>query len=521
MTDTIDVGTPDVQFSSIVISAVPAQITPVPPMTVEPPTQRSLALAQGRSRSNRPSWVVPYVRRAIALDALAALTAGLLAATLWFDGRVPITYLVIALASPLVWLVAIASSRGYERRYLGVGPEEFRSLARAAVRLLALTGFASYAMYADRPYLSRGFVLGFFPLALGLSLVLRYWLRQHLHRQRAQGKCLQRTLVVGRADSTEGVIHELQRSPSHGLHVIGACASRFDAEDPAATIVGVPILRGVADTLEAVDLVNAEVVVVSSHSELTSRELRRLSWGLEERDVELIVSPGILEVAGPRLSIRPAAGLSLLHVERPVVEGGRLLSKFVFDRVVAFVIALLILPVMLLVGLAVKLGSPGPVFFRQTRVGARGQTFSMLKFRSMVVDAEQRLDDVASDGNDGNGVLFKQRHDPRVTRVGQFLRRYSLDELPQLINVLRGDMSLVGPRPPLPAEVELYEPDAIRRLRIRPGLTGLWQVSGRSNLTWDESLRLDLRYVDNWSMMLDLQILWRTARAVLKGDGAY
>lgn len=281
------------------------------------------------------------------------------------------------------------------------------------------------------------------------------------------------------------------------------------------------MLGSVQESLDAVDLVDAEVVVVASHPDMTGPELRRLSWGLESRDVELIVSPGIMEVAGPRLSIRPAAGLSLLHVERPAVKGGRLFGKIIFDRVASVLIAVAILPVMLLVALAVKLDSHGPVLFRQIRIGARGEPFTMLKFRSMVPDAEAQLSVVVADGNDGNGVLFKQREDPRVTRVGRFIRRFSLDELPQLLNVLRGDMSLVGPRPPLPTEVEGYEPDAVRRLRVKPGLTGLWQVSGRSDLSWEDSLRLDLRYVDNWSMFLDLQILWKTARAVLARRGAY
>jgi exopolysaccharide biosynthesis polyprenyl glycosylphosphotransferase len=303
---------------------------------------------------------------------------------------------------------------------------------------------------------------------------------------------------------------------------VAACTSSLDldAEEPSS-VIGVQMLGSVRTALDAVDLVDAEVVVVASHSEMTGPELRRLSWGLESRNVDLVVSPGIIEVAGPRLSIRPAAGLSLLHVERPTVDGGRLLGKIIFDRVMSVLISLLILPVALVVALAIKVDSRGPVFFRQDRIGARGEPFEMFKFRSMVVDAEARLADVSAQGNDGNGVLFKQRNDPRVTRVGQFIRRYSLDELPQLINVLKGDMSLVGPRPPLRSEVEGYEPDAVRRLRVRPGLTGLWQVSGRSDLSWDESLRLDLRYVDNWSMILDLQILWRTARAVLRGSGAY
>jgi exopolysaccharide biosynthesis polyprenyl glycosylphosphotransferase len=233
-----------------------------------------------------------------------------------------------------------------------------------------------------------------------------------------------------------------------------------------------------------------------------------------------VVSPGIVEVAGPRLSIRPFAGLSLLHLERPVLRGSRRVFKVLFDYAVAAALVVALSPVMLFLAGLIRCTSRGPALFRQTRVGTRGREFTVYKFRSMVTDAEARLCELAHQ-DEGNGVLFKMRSDPRVTRVGNLLRRYSLDEIPQLLNVLRGNMSLVGPRPPLPSEVAGYSADEIRRLRVRPGMTGLWQVSGRSDLTWEESLRLDLRYVDNWSMSLDLSILWRTFRAVIKGSGAY
>jgi exopolysaccharide biosynthesis polyprenyl glycosylphosphotransferase len=255
---------------------------------------------------------------------------------------------------------------------------------------------------------------------------------------------------------------------------------------------------------------------------MSGQALRRLSWALEERDVELIVSPGIIEVAGPRLSIRPVAGLSLLHLERPSASGGRMLGKAVFDKALGALLLLAASPLLLVSAAAVKLSSRGPVFYRQTRIGIDGAEFKMIKFRSMVVGADTQQQALRNLNLDqGNGMLFKMHDDPRVTRVGKILRRLSLDELPQLINVLRGTMSLVGPRPPLPEEVAAYSDDATRRLKVKPGVTGLWQVSGRSDLTWEESLRLDLRYTDNWSLALDISILWRTFRAVLKGAGAY
>lgn len=468
----------------------------------------------------RNDWARAYIRRAAALDGLAALLAGLTAIVV--TGVVPLgsatpgPYVAILLLVPFAWVGAVLQSHGYDRKVVGVGADEFRALPRAAVRFLALSAFISWIAYDERPYVSRFVMMTFFVALLVFSLMLRYAVRQHLHSGRWRGQHLSRTVVVGRADAVLTLIQDLQREPVHGLRPVGACAAG-DLEP----LDGIHVESGVHSVLESIDRLEADAVVVASPSEMTGQELRRLSWELEERGIELIVAPGIMEVAGPRLSIRPAANLSLLHVERPALHGSRALAKTAFDRAVAAVLVVVALPVLVVTAVAIKLDSDGPIFFRQKRVGAEGQSFGMLKFRSMVVDAEAQLAGLRAQADDGNGVLFKLHNDPRVTRVGAFLRRYSVDELPQLLNVLKGEMSLVGPRPPLQHEVDDYEPDAVRRLRVRPGLTGLWQVSGRSRLSWDESLRLDLRYVDNWSMMLDLQILWKTARAVFRGDGAF
>ncbi|SNV25160.1 Putative colanic biosynthesis UDP-glucose lipid carrier transferase [Dermatophilus congolensis] len=217
---------------------------------------------------------------------------------------------------------------------------------------------------------------------------------------------------------------------------------------------------------------------------------------------------------------RPSTNLSLLHIERPAAARRSAILKGFMDCSLAALLLFLLSPLMVVIAVAIKISDPGPVFFRQQRVGVRGKFFWIFKFRTMVVDAEKRLEALEA-RSDGNGVLFKMKDDPRITKIGHFLRRYSLDELPQLINVLIGDMSLVGPRPPLAREVEQYEPDALRRLHVKPGMTGLWQVSGRSDLSWEESLRLDLRYVDNWSPMGDLHILFRTFSAVFTSSGAY
>jgi exopolysaccharide biosynthesis polyprenyl glycosylphosphotransferase len=339
-------------------------------------------------------------------------------------------------------------------------------------------------------------------------------------RRRLVGLDTQPTVIIGNARSVGPMIREIKRAPEQGLRVVAACVSGLElGGDLPSEVEGVPVFGYPDEAMSAVDLFDAEVVAVSSDPDLHGPELRRLAWSLEEREVDLVVSPGLLGVAGPRLSIRPAAGMPLLHVERPVMSGARRAFKRAVETALTVVLVLFALPVLMVITVAIRLDSTGPVLFRQKRVGARGTEFDMIKFRTMCADAEARLAELQRDA--GNDVLFKMKDDPRITRVGKVLRRFSLDELPQLINVLRGEMSLVGPRPPLPREVEAYEPDAVRRLRVKPGLTGLWQVSGRSDLSWDESLRLDLWYVDNWCLALDLQILFRTARAVLRGSGAY
>ena len=251
-----------------------------------------------------------------------------------------------------------------------------------------------------------------------------------------------------------------------------------------------------------------------------ARELRELSWQLEGTGVDLLVAPAITDVAGPRIHIRPVAGLPLLHVDEPTFGGPRRVAKAVLDLTLALVLLVLLLIPSLLVALAVKLDSRGPVLYRQERVGRDGTTFPMWKFRSMRVGADQELTELQR-LNDADGPLFKLQQDPRVTRVGAFLRRHSLDEIPQLLNVLLGTMSLVGPRPSLQAEVDRYPAQLRRKLYVKPGMTGLWQISGRADLSWDEAVRLDLYYVENWSVALDGLILWKTLAAVVRGRGAY
>ena len=330
------------------------------------------------------------------------------------------------------------------------------------------------------------------------------------------GRCIDRVLVVGHAGPVADLVSQLEREPYCGLKVVGLCVP--DAEAERAERETGKVYAGFDGAGEAAVDAGADVVAVTAASEMVGPALRRLSWQLANHDISLAVAPGLMEVAGPRLHIRPVAGLPLLHVEHPRLDGVSRLCKGLFDRVLAGVALTLLLPVLVVIGMLVRVTSQGPAFFRQRRVGQGGQTFTCLKFRTMVADAERRLHEVAHLNRHPDGPLFKIMGDPRVTPLGLFLRRYSLDELPQLFHVLTGRMSLVGPRPPLPDEVAAYTDEVRRRLLVKPGLTGLWQISGRSNLSWDESVRLDLRYVENWSFALDLLILKKTIECCDEGD---
>jgi len=479
------------------------------------------------ARVARPTshWASAYLRRVLGIDVLAVLGASALGYLVRFDHTVvllhPVQHLAMLGLMPVVWLASLVLFRAYETRFMGLGSEEFDRVLRASVFTLAALATFSWAFKLE---IARGYVVIALPLGTAALLFMRYLLRQHLHRQRRRGHGMQQVIVVGHEQGAVDLVRQLVRSSYHGMAVAGVClppgVSASTDEQAALAAMGVPVLGGFDDVAEVSAREAIDAVAVLPTPELDGRALRRLAWALEETHAELYVAPAITEVFGPRLAIRPVSGLPLLHLERPQLSGLGRICKGTFDRVSAAAGIVLLAPVLLAVALAVRLDDGGPVFFRQERVGLEGRGFAMLKFRTMVVDAEARLSSLAST-DEGNGVLFKMRSDPRVTRVGRVLRRLSLDELPQLFNVLVGQMSLVGPRPPLAREVAVYEHDARRKLLVKPGLTGLWQVSGRSDLDWDESVRLDLRYVENWSFALDMMILWRTLGAVVRSRGAY
>lgn len=377
-------------------------------------------------------------------------------------------------------------------------------------------GTVSWALKLE---VARGFIVLALPLATVLTLLHRYARRSWLHRRRREGQFQRTMMIVGHRGGVAALHDQIARSAHHGYRVVGCCLTSDEGHAMPESFHGLPVLGDHDTVATVVREYEIDAVAVLPSRELDGPALRQLGWALEDTEAELLLAPAVTEIVGPRVTIQPLCGLPLLHMERPELRGVRRLIKETFDRSAAALGLLMILPMMLGIALAVRLTSHGAILFRQERVGRDGRHFSMLKFRSMVQGAHVMPALVLD--NDGNGVLFKLRSDPRVTAVGRTLRRYSLDELPQLINVIKGDMSLVGPRPPLPAEVEQYGDDMLRRFLVKPGLTGLWQVSGRADLSWDDSVRIDVRYVENWSLMFDFMILWKTVGAVYRGPGAY
>nr|WP_243418347.1 sugar transferase [Actinomycetospora cinnamomea] len=408
-------------------------------------------------------------------------------------------------------LAGLTAYRAWERGVLGQGAEEFNRVLRgtaAAAIVLALAGMA-FKVEDVRPW-----IFGVIP-ATGAGLLLgRYAVRRVLHRARREARCMSPVLVVGSEAAIADLVARTRRVPHHGWTVVAACTSTGAGE-----IAGVPVVGDLDDVARHVHELGIEVVAVAPTPGWTPKRLHSLAWDLEGAGVELVVDPGLMEVTGPRLHVAPVDGLPLLRLTEPRWGGPARIAKNLVERVVAGALVLLLAPVFLTLAVLIRRDG-GPVFYRQERIGRAGQAFRMIKFRSMVVDADRQVAQLVAT-NEGAGPLFKMKHDPRVTRVGRFLRRLSLDELPQLFNVIGGSMSLVGPRPPLQREVATYTEDALRKLLVRPGMTGLWQVNGRSDLTWEESVRLDLRYVENWSPFLDVSILWKTVGAVFRGRGAY
>ena len=483
---------------------------------------------QTERTSTTIDWRRSYARRLLWSDLFVVAWAVFGAQLIWFGIDAPkvsvpeqlttftVNYTLISIALGAMWMIALTSGGTREHRIVGSGPDEYKRVANSSLQLFGLVAIIGFAFQIQ---FSRGYLLVALPAGLVVLIIERWLWRQWLRSVRMIGEYSALCVVVGTSDSIDDIAGVLKRQPGTGYHVVAACTST-----PGVPVHLLPE-SGVSpiDELQSVIAESGAdtVIMVGGHG-LSPREVRELSWSLRPDEQHLVMVPNLIDVAGPRIHTRPVAGLPLVHVETPRYVGAGRFAKRAFDIVGALFAIVLLSPLLLAAAIAVKVSSRGPLLFRQERVGLQGKTFRMIKFRSMVVDAEARLQALLDAQRDaGNEVLFKMQNDPRVTPVGRIMRRFSIDELPQLFNVLGGSMSLVGPRPPLPREVETYDEAAHRRLLVRPGLTGLWQVSGRSSLSWEESIRLDLYYVENWSLMGDIVLLWRTLKAVVARDGAY
>ncbi|WP_374775897.1 sugar transferase [Streptomyces sp. NBC_01310] len=485
------------------------------------PAQRVARAAQesvvpARRLGDKARWYRPA---AVAADFFgAALPVGLV-----FDAAQQVRPLSCALAAAVAWTGVQALRRRYSPRVLG----ESRGVLPVVHDWLILIGVLAVARVVTEEATPRLAALGALLPALLITVACHKLTYRHLSAARREAQAVSRVLVIGEPDAAEDVIAHLAARTDHPYVVVGVVpvgggsvvsgvpvAARLDAA--ASEAAG----GDAAAVLGAVRSHHADLVLVAPGVRITGERLRRVAWALHDAGLELAVFPGLVEVSVKRLETLSAGGLAVLRVAPPVSRGVQTVLKSALDRAGAAAGLLVLSPLFLGIVLAIRFGSRGPAFYRQQRIGRDGVPFVMWKFRTMVVDAEA-LKAELSGANENDGLMFKMRRDPRVTRVGRLLRRTSLDELPQLVNVLTGDMSLVGPRPPLPEEVAQYDEVELRRLTVRPGMTGLWQISGRSDLSWDETIQLDLQYVDNWSFTSDVDVMGRTLRAVVDGRGAY
>ena len=474
----------------------------------------------------RAGWRDAYARKLLIVDTCVVVAAVAIAYWLRFSvlpvqGYTALDYPVVSAFIAGGWLLALAICRSRCPRIIGAATEEYR---RICVATLSVFGAIAIVSMLFKLEIARGYLIIALPLGIvGLTLGRVFARRVIVAGRRKHGTYMTSVLAVGDVRAVRGLAQSLARDGASGYAVVGACITGEYARDvlDVPGIGRIPVYGDETTVVDAVARAQADTVALTATERLGPRGIRDLSWDLERVNVDLVVSPGMADVAGPRLIMRPVAGLPLIHMEKPQYNGTKRFEKRAFDVVFSLFALTVTMPLMLLVALAIKLTSRGPVFYVSERIGLDGEPFRMIKFRTMVADADKQLDALAALNESVGGVLFKMRRDPRVTPVGRLLRRCSIDELPQFINVLMRDMSVVGPRPPLASEVKSYDDEVKRRLLVRPGITGLWQVSGRSDLSWEDSVRLDLSYVENWSMMADFLIVMKTLSSMIGHSGAY
>jgi exopolysaccharide biosynthesis polyprenyl glycosylphosphotransferase len=486
------------------------------------------SFAEPVPRGARALWLQEYSRWLVGIDFVAVITAVGLAHWLRFGGlpgtrssHPNLDYTTVSLVIAAGWLLMLSIYHTRSRRVIGAGVEEYRRVWTATLSTFGAVAIFSMLFKLE---IARGYLMIALPIGVVATLCGRRLARGLVTaNRRRHGSCMTRVLVVGNEHAVKDLTQSLARDAASGYHVVGACVPGGCSKDSIEVpdVGPIPTHGDETQVAAALAATGCDVVALTATERLGPRGIRALSWELEKLNVDLMVAPQVVDVAGPRLMMRPVAGLPLIHVEKPQYNGAKRFQKRAFDVAFSVLALLFTLPVTIAVAAAVKACSKGPVFYLSERIGLDGKAFQMIKFRTMVQDADRQIDELVSLNDVSGGVLFKIRRDPRVTPVGRVLRRYSLDEIPQFLNVLKGDMSVVGPRPPLAREVVTYDCEMKRRLLVRPGISGLWQVSGRSDLSWEDSVRLDLFYVENWSMMADFVIVVKTALAVLRGFGAY
>ena len=493
-------------------------------------TEDVVALANAPAKAvhhtSGPQWQRRYVQVLVVSDIVVVALALVGAQTIKLGRPVTATdpasiyFSMLSVLIAGVWLTLLAAYRSRSPRIVGAGVEEYRRVVSAT---LATIGFVAVGLMIFRPEFARGYLAVAFPLGLAGLVVGRNLCRLYLSRQRKRGRCVVTVLAVGDARAVRSLVQSLSRGWGYGYSVVGVCLTGRSSGG-TIDIPGVgtlPVLGDEGKVHDAILKTNTDTVALTTTDHLGPEGVRELSWDLHKLGVDLVVTPGVVDVAGPRLTMRPVAGLPLIHVEKPQYSGTKKIQKLAFDYFMAIFALVVALPVMIAAAIAIKLTSKGPVFYKSERIGLDGEPFQMIKFRTMVDGADKQVVDLMDVNDSVGGVLFKIKEDPRITHVGSLLRKYSIDELPQFFNVLRRDMSVVGPRPPLRREVDTYNDQVRRRLLVLPGITGLWQVSGRSDLSWEDSVRLDLSYVENWSITNDVLIAVKTVRTIATGSGAY
>lgn len=473
------------------------------------------------ARANARTWRRRYARRLIITDslvmALTLLAVGSsigLEATLSWRGGPSVPYWVVIGAVWVIWMAMLWAVDTRDERIVGHGVTEYRKLVHAGVFLFAGLVIVAFFLRID---LSRLFFFTAIPIGTVALIASRWGWRQWLRARQRRGTFVDRAVIVGERAKIDAIARVIANTDGTGYEIVGAITARGHAVTIADHI---GVIGDYQHAVESIEEVGATTVIVASADDLDPETLRTLSWQMADRDITWVVAPAMTDIAGPRIHTRPVAGLPLVEVAFPMIEGGNRILKRAMDVAGSLLLLLFAAPIMLAAAITIRVTSPGPVFYTQPRVGQFGNVFGMIKLRSMVPDADDQLASLLDLQGRSDRPLFKVNDDPRITPFGRFMRRHSIDELPQLLNVLRGDMSLVGPRPQRPAEVSLYDDKAHRRLILKPGMSGLWQVSGRSKLSWEQALRLDLYYVENWSFVQDIVILGRTLRAVIRPENS-